>query len=75
MECGIPYGLSIKSKKDELIRAWKLAHSLLAMGTTMLAVGAIISHLKMGSCTCHTTVTSWITCGYMGFHWHYRWQH
>ena len=63
--CGIPYGLAIKSKEEEPTRAWKLAHSSLAMGsTTMLAVGAIIPYLEISSWACQAMVSSWILCGY-----------
>ena len=41
---GIPYGLAITKEKDEsVIRAWRVAHSGLAMGgTTMIAFAAVI---------------------------------
>ena len=45
--CGIPYGIAITRKKgDEVLRAWRLAHSALSLGgTTMIAMAAILSSL------------------------------
>lgn len=63
--CGIPYGTAIKSKKDEPIRAWKLAHSSLCMGaTTIISISSILSQLEMTSSTRWTVVIAWSLCGY-----------
>jgi hypothetical protein len=48
---GIPYGSAITQKKDEeVIRAWRVAHSGLSMGgTTMIAFAAAINQLEISA--------------------------
>jgi hypothetical protein len=44
--CGAPYGMAIKRQNEELIRAWKLAHSSLSLGgATMIAIAACFNGL------------------------------
>jgi hypothetical protein len=44
--CGAPYGAAIKRQNEELIRAWKLAHSSLSLGgATMIAIAACFQGL------------------------------
>jgi hypothetical protein len=47
---GYPYGKAITSQASEpIVRAWRLAHSSLAMGgTTSLATGAVLPWLNAG---------------------------
>ncbi len=46
---GVPYGIAINQQKnDEVVRAWKLAHSALSLGaTTMVAIAAVLSSLTV----------------------------
>ncbi|MGL5941027.1 MAG: hypothetical protein ACRC2S_11635 [Waterburya sp.] len=48
---GIPYGSAITQKKDEeVIRAWRVAHSGLSIGgTTMIAFAAAIYQLEINA--------------------------
>ena len=48
---GIPYGSAITQKKDEeVVRAWRVAHSGLSMGgTTMIAFAAAINQLDINA--------------------------
>ena len=63
---GIPYGLAITRKKDEsVIRAWRVAHSGLAMGgTTMIAVAATITMLDINAIALFILVWSSVISGY-----------
>ena len=63
---GIPYGLAITRKKDEsVIRAWRIAHSGLAMGgTTMIAVAATITMLDINAIALFILVWSSVISGY-----------
>ncbi|WP_019508383.1 hypothetical protein [Pleurocapsa sp. PCC 7319] len=63
---GIPYGSAITKKKDEeIVRAWKVAHSGLSMGgTTMIAFAAAINQLDMNVLALAILVWSSVISGY-----------
>lgn len=63
---GIPYGSAINQKKDEeVIRAWRVAHSGLAMGgTTIIAFAAVINQLDINIITLSILVWSSVISGY-----------
>lgn len=63
---GIPYGLAITKKKaEEVVRAWRVAHSGLAMGgTTMIAIAAAIDRLDINAIALVILVWSSIISGY-----------
>jgi hypothetical protein len=63
---GIPYGYAINRKQDEnTVRAWRVAHSGLAMGgTTMIAISAVLSNLKLDPIFGLTLVWSFVVSGY-----------
>ena len=63
---GIPYGKAITSKKDEnIVRAWRVAHSGLSMGgTTMIAISAVISALEFAPNIGSFLVWSFVISGY-----------
>ena len=63
---GIPYGSAINKKKDEsTIRAWRVAHSGLAMGgTTMIATAAVIDLLDINAIALSILVWSSVISGY-----------
>ena len=63
---GIPYGSSITQKKDEsVVRAWRVAHSGLAMGgTTMIATAAAINQLEINNIVLNILVWSSVISGY-----------
>ncbi len=63
--CGVPYGVAIKRKKEELIRAWKLAHlSLCLGGATMIAIAACITSSADYEVYKWTVAISYIVSGY-----------
>ena len=63
--CGVPYGVAIKRKNEELIRAWKLAHLSLSLGgATMIAVAAALNLLGNQSIYQWTIAVSFIISGY-----------
>lgn len=63
---GIPYGNAITRKEDDnVVRAWRVAHSGLSMGgTTMIAISAVISHLELDLISNSMLVWSFVTSGY-----------
>ncbi|HYW18937.1 MAG TPA: hypothetical protein VE956_06390 [Nodularia sp. (in: cyanobacteria)] len=63
---GIPYGVAINKKQDEnVIRAWRVAHSGLSMGgTTMIAVSAVLSNLQLDLIFTSALVWSFVVSGY-----------
>ena len=63
---GIPYGSAINQKKDEeVVRAWKVAHSGLSMGgTTMIAFAGAINLLDINTIALSILVWSSIISGY-----------
>ena len=63
---GIPYGSAINNQQDEsVIRAWRVAHSGLAMGgTTMIAVAAAINQLEIDAIALNILVWSSVISGY-----------
>ena len=63
---GIPYGSAInKRKSEEVIRAWRVAHSGLAMGgTTMIAFSAAINQLDINAIALLILVWSSVISGY-----------
>ena len=63
---GIPYGSAITNEKgEELIRAWRVAHSGLAMGgTTMIAFAGVINLLDMTAIALSILVWSSVISGY-----------
>ena len=63
---GIPYGSAINKKQDEsIIRAWRVAHSGLAMGgTTMVAMAAAIDLLNINAIALNILVWSSVISGY-----------
>ncbi|MGL6342660.1 MAG: hypothetical protein ACRC80_26410 [Waterburya sp.] len=63
---GIPYGSAITQKKDEeVIRAWRVAHSGLSMGgTTMIAFAAAIYQLDINAIALSILVWSSVISGY-----------
>ena len=54
---GVPYGRAVRrSASDETLRAWRLAHSTLTVGSGLtLAIAAALSSLSVG-----TPIKSWI---------------
>jgi hypothetical protein len=63
---GIPYGRAITSKEDEnKVRGWRVAHSGLAMGgTMMIAFSAVLSNLKLDPIFSSIFVWSTVISGY-----------
>lgn len=63
---GIPYGFAITRKKDDnVVRAWRVAHSGLSMGgTTMIAISAVLSNLKLDLIGGSTLVWAFVVSGY-----------
>ena len=63
---GIPYGSAIAMKKDEdLVRAWRVAHSGLSMGgTTMIAIAAALNLLDTNAIALSIVVWSSVISGY-----------
>ena len=63
---GIPYGKAITGKKGEnVVRAWRVAHSGLSMGgTTMIAISAVISSLDFAPNIDSFLVWSFVISGY-----------
>lgn len=63
---GIPYGSAITKKKDEeVIRAWRVAHSGLSKGgTTIIAVAAAINQLNINTIFLSILVWSLVISGY-----------
>ena len=63
---GIPYGSAINQNQSEcVIRAWRVAHSGLAMGgTTMIAIAAVINQLEMNAIVLNILVWSSVVSGY-----------
>lgn len=63
---GIPYGSAInKKQEEEVVRAWRVAHSGLAMGgTTMIAIAAVINQLDINAIAVNILVWSSIVSGY-----------
>jgi hypothetical protein len=63
---GIPYGSAITNKKEEeVIRAWRVAHSGLSMGgTTMIAFAAAIDRLEISAVVLSILVWSSVISGY-----------
>lgn len=63
--CGAPYGVAIKRKNEELIRAWKLAHVGLSLtGVTMIAIAACFNGLGKQETYKWTIAISYIVSGY-----------
>ena len=63
---GIPYGSAItKKKSEEVVRAWRVAHSGLSMGgTTMIAIAAAIGQLNVNAIALNILVWSSVLSGY-----------
>ena len=63
---GIPYGSAINQKKgEEVVRAWRVAHSALSMGgTTMIAIAAAIDLLDVNTIFLAILVWSLVVSGY-----------
>lgn len=63
---GIPYGSAITKGADESkVHAWRVAHSGLSMGgTTMIAISAVLSNLKLDNIFSLILVYSMIASGY-----------
>lgn len=63
---GMPYGSAINQKKDEeVVRAWRVAHSGLSMGgTMMIAFAAAINQLDVSAIALSTLVWSSVVSGY-----------
>lgn len=63
---GIPYGSAINKKKDEeVVRAWRVAHSALSMGgTTTIAIAAAIDRLDVNNILLAILVWSLVISGY-----------
>jgi hypothetical protein len=63
---GMPYGSAITQKKEEdVIRAWRVAHSGLSMGgTTMIAFAAAINQLEINGIALFILVWSSVISGY-----------
>jgi hypothetical protein len=63
--CGAPYGVAIKRQNEELIRAWKLAHSSLSLGgATMIAIAACFNALENQETLKWIISISYIISGY-----------
>lgn len=63
--CGFPYGVAIKRKQEELIRAWKLAHLSLSLGgATMIAIAACLSSISVNDNLKWAVAVSYIISGY-----------
>src|ERR1700722_17316128 len=63
---GFPYGIAIvHSDSEERIRAWRLAHSSLIVGATMMvATAAVLSHLNAGPFARWFIAGSFVVSGY-----------
>lgn len=63
---GIPYGSAINQKKDEeVVRAWRVAHSVLSMGgTTIIAIAAAIDRSDINTIFLAILVWSLVVSGY-----------
>ena len=63
---GMPYGSAItKKKSEEIVRAWRVAHSGLSMGgTTMIAFAAVLNLLDTSAIALSILVWSSIISGY-----------
>lgn len=63
---GMPYGSAINQKKDEeVVRAWRVAHSGLSMGgTMMIAFAAAINQLNLNAIALSILVWSSVISGY-----------
>lgn len=63
---GMPYGSAINQKKEEeIVRAWRVAHSGLSMGgTMMIAFAAVLNLLDTGAIALSILVWSSVISGY-----------
>jgi hypothetical protein len=63
---GFPYGIAIvHGDSEERIRAWRLAHSSLIAGATMMvAIAAVLSHLNVGPFARWSIASSFAVSGY-----------
>ena len=63
---GYPYGAAIIHRdSEERIRAWRLAHSSLIVGATMMvAISSVLSHLNAGPIARWLIAISFVVSGY-----------
>ena len=62
---GLPLRYAIVKKKEEIVNAWRVAHSVLVMdGLMMLIIGLIIPHLILGELAVWVLVLSLVASGY-----------
>jgi hypothetical protein len=62
---GFPLRYAIVKKKEEIVNAWRVAHSVLVMdGLMMLIIGLIIPHLILGELAVWVLVLSLVASGY-----------
>lgn len=64
--CGFPYGFAlIKKESEEKIRAWKLAHTSLAIGaTTNFAIAGVLAFLQIQEMVGWVIAISFIASAY-----------
>jgi hypothetical protein len=62
---GFPLRYAIVKKKEEIVNAWRVAHSILVMdGLFMLVVGLAIPYLILNELSVWVLVWSWVASGY-----------
>jgi hypothetical protein len=62
---GFPLRFAIVKKKEEIVNAWRVAHSVLVMdGLMMLIIGLIIPHLILDRLAIWVLVWSLVAAGY-----------
>jgi hypothetical protein len=64
--CGFPYGVAlVRKESEEKIRAWKLAHTSLAIGaTTNFAIAGVLSFLQIQETAKWVIAVSFIASAY-----------
>lgn len=62
---GVPYDLAITGKKEQVVFAWRVAHSGLSMGgTTMIAISSTLAVLKFDSVINALVIWPLVASGY-----------
>jgi hypothetical protein len=64
--CGAPMGSSIvRRKAEDIVRAWRVAHSSLVMGgILLLALAGVVEHLRLGGWAHSLLAACFIVSGY-----------
>lgn len=64
--CGAPLGSASARGKEEIARAWRVAHSsLIAGGVLLLALAGVISHLTLSPWALASLVWSFVASSYV----------